>query len=122
MSSPAQQKLVLKNPVLKWIEARLPILSYFYKEYGIFPMPRNLNYFWSFGGMAVIVLLIMIITGIALAMSYTAHVDHAFYSVERIMRDVNYGWLIRYIHMNGASFFFHRGLSPYAAVLLLRVL
>ena len=106
MSSQAQQKLVLKNPVLKWIEARLPILSYFYKEYGIFPMPRNLNYFWSFGGMALIVLVIMILTGIALAMSYTAHVDYAFYSVERIMRDVNYGWLIRYVHMNGASFFF----------------
>ena len=48
----------------------------------------------------------MIITGIALAMNYTAHVDHAFDSVERIMRDVNGGWLIRYIHMNGASFFF----------------
>ena len=94
------------NPVIQWIDSRLPIFSMMYKEYGAFPTPRNFNYFWSFGGMAMVVLVVMIVTGIILSMHYTAHVDHAFVSVERIMRDVNYGWLIRYIHMNGASMFF----------------
>tara|TARA_Y200000002_G_scaffold293921_1_gene248188 strand:+ start:1268 stop:2464 length:1197 start_codon:yes stop_codon:yes gene_type:complete len=71
-----------------------------------YPTPKNLNYWWNFGSLAGIVLVIMIMSGIVLAMHYTAHVDHAFQSVERIMRDVNYGWLVRYIHANGASFFF----------------
>ena len=71
-----------------------------------YPAPRNLNYWWNFGSLAGIVLVIMIATGIVLAMHYTPHVDHAFTSVERIMRDVNYGWLIRYVHMNGGSAFF----------------
>jgi len=71
-----------------------------------YPTPKNLNYWWNFGSLAGITLVIMIVTGIILSMHYTAHVDHAFQSVERIMRDVNYGWLIRYIHANGASFFF----------------
>ena len=61
---------------------------------------------WNFGSLSGITLVIMIITGIVLSMHYTAHIDYAFDSVERIMRDVNHGWLIRYIHMNGASFFF----------------
>ena len=94
------------NPVIQWIDSRLPIFSMMYKEYGAFPTPRNFNYLWSFGGMAMVVLVVMIVTGIILSMHYTAHVDHAFVSIERIMRDVNYGWLIRYIHMNGASMFF----------------
>ena len=67
---------------------------------------RNLSYLWNLGSLAGLALVMMIITGIILAMHYTPHVDHAFASVERIMRDVNHGWLIRYIHMNGASFFF----------------
>lgn len=100
------QQVSFKNPIIQWIDVRLPIFSYFQREYGIFPMPRNLNYFWSFGAMATIMLGAMILTGVFLAMQYTPHVDHAFRSVERIMRDVNYGWLIRYLHMNGASMFF----------------
>ena len=71
-----------------------------------YPLPKTLNYMWNFGVLAGLALVIMIVTGIVLAMNYTAHVDHAFGSVERIMRDVNHGWLIRYIHMNTASFFF----------------
>jgi len=71
-----------------------------------YPTPINLNYFWSFGSTAGICLVIQIITGIFLAMHYTPHVDLAFYSVEHIMRDVNNGWLIRYLHANGASMFF----------------
>ena len=95
-----------KNPVVRWVDERLPVFTYMDHEYNQFPMPRNLNYFWNFGALASIVLVVLVVTGIMLAMQYTPHVDHAFNSVERIMRDVNYGWLIRYIHMNGASMFF----------------
>jgi len=95
-----------KNPVVAWIDHRLPIFSMMNADLVDYPTPKNLNYWWNFGSLAGIVLVIMILTGIFLAMHYTAHVDHAFESVERIMRDVNYGWLIRYLHMNGASMFF----------------
>jgi ubiquinol-cytochrome c reductase cytochrome b subunit len=94
------------NGVVKWIDSRLPVFSYMQKEYGEYPAPRNFNYFWNFGAILMFMLVIMIATGIFLAMQYTPHVDHAFDSVERIMRDVNYGWMLRYIHANGASFFF----------------
>ena len=94
------------NPVVRWIDYRLPIFSMLDHEKYDYPVPKNLNYFWNFGVLAGLALVIMIVTGIVLAMNYTAHVDHAFSSVERIMRDVNHGWLIRYIHMNAASFFF----------------
>ena len=94
------------NPVVKWIDHRLPIFTFMNHELHEYPTPKNLSYWWNFGSLAGITLVIMIATGIVLAMQYTAHVDHAFFSVERIMRDVNFGWLLRYIHMNGASFFF----------------
>ena len=94
------------NPVMQWIDYRLPIFTLINHELHEYPTPKNLNYWWNFGSLAGIVLVIMLVTGIVLAMHYTAHVDLAFGSVERIMRDVNYGWLIRYIHMNGASMFF----------------
>jgi ubiquinol-cytochrome c reductase cytochrome b subunit len=95
-----------QNPVLNWIDTRLPLLTLMQKEYGAFPTPKNFNYFWNFGALATINLFIMIATGIFLAMNYNASTTGAFDSVERIMRDVNYGWLIRYVHMNGASMFF----------------
>ena len=94
------------NPVVRWIDQRLPIFTMLHGEYIVYPVPKNLNYYWSFGGMAFVVLVVMVITGIMLAMQYTADTSLAFDSVERIMRDVNYGWLLRYIHMNGASMFF----------------
>ncbi len=94
------------NPVVRWIDHRLPIFSFMDHEMNEYPTPKNLSYWWNFGSLAGIALVIMIVSGIVLAMHYTPHVDYAFASVERIMRDVNYGWLIRYIHMNGASFFF----------------
>jgi ubiquinol-cytochrome c reductase cytochrome b subunit len=94
------------NPVVRWVDQRLPVFSMIQNEYGTFPTPRNFNYLWNFGALALINLMIMIATGIFLAMNYTAHTSMAFDSVERIMRDVNYGWLIRYVHMNGASMFF----------------
>jgi ubiquinol-cytochrome c reductase cytochrome b/c1 subunit len=96
---PAQNKFV------RWVDHRLPVF-HFLQELQEYPTPRNLSYWWNFGSLAGIMLVIMIATGIFLAMQYTAHIDYAFNSVERIMRDVNFGWLIRYIHMNGASFFF----------------
>src|SRR5687768_13890216 len=97
---------VFKNPVIRWIDHRLPIFSYLHHEAYEYPTPKNLNYWWNFGSLAGFMLIVMIATGLILAMQYTPHVDHAFNSVERIMRDVNWGWLLRYLHMNGASMFF----------------
>jgi len=85
-----------KNNLLSFVDSH--IINY--------PSPVNLNYMWSFGSTAGLCLVIQIITGIFLAMHYTPHIDYAFSSVEHIMRDVNNGWLIRYLHANGASMFF----------------
>ena len=95
-----------RNRILRWIDYRLPFWDMVEDHYVEYPAPRNLNYWWNFGSLAGIILVIMIVTGVVLAMHYTPNADLAFDSVERIMRDVNYGWLIRYIHMNGASMFF----------------
>lgn len=83
-----------------------PLLSTIYESAVKYPAPVNLTYLWNFGIYALVCLAIQLITGIALAMHYTANLDLAFSSVEHIMRDVNYGWLLRYIHANGASMFF----------------
>jgi ubiquinol-cytochrome c reductase cytochrome b subunit len=91
---------------IRWIDYRLPVFSVLHHELNAYPAPVNLNYWWNFGSLAGIILVIMIVTGVVLAMHYTPNADLAFNSVERIMRDVNYGWLLRYIHMNGASMFF----------------
>jgi ubiquinol-cytochrome c reductase cytochrome b subunit len=90
----------------KWLDSRLPIVRLAYDSFVDFPTPKNLNYWWTFGGILAVCLVTQIITGVILAMHYVPHVDYAFNSVERIMRDVNYGWLIRYIHAVGASMFF----------------
>src|SRR6201747_966136 len=94
------------NSVVKWIERRLPIFGLVYSSFVAYPTPRNLNYWWTFGGILSFLLGAQIITGIVLVMPYTPHADMAFNSVEHIMRDVNYGWLLRYLHSNGASMFF----------------
>jgi ubiquinol-cytochrome c reductase cytochrome b/c1 subunit len=94
------------NPVINWIDTRMPIFTMMQKEYGSFPTPKNFNYFWNFGALAMVNLMIMIVTGIFLAMNYVPNTTMAFDSVQRIMRDVNYGWMLRYIHQNGASMFF----------------
>ena len=96
----------LSNKLVEWVDSRLPVFTFIKHDLADYPTPRNLNYWWNFGSIAGIILVIMIVTGIMLAMQYTAHVDMAFDSVERIMRDVNYGWLLRYLHMNGGSMFF----------------
>jgi ubiquinol-cytochrome c reductase cytochrome b subunit len=99
-------KSTFPNPVVNWIDTRMPIFTMMQKEYGSFPTPKNFNYFWNFGALAMVNLMIMIVTGIFLAMNYTPNTAMAFDSVQRIMRDVNWGWMIRYIHQNGASMFF----------------
>jgi ubiquinol-cytochrome c reductase cytochrome b/c1 subunit len=91
---------------MQWMERRLPIAGLVHSSFVAYPTPRNLNYWWTFGGILSFMLGVQIITGIILAMHYTPHVDYAFNSVEGIMRDVNYGWLLRYLHANGASMFF----------------
>ena len=90
----------------KWVDTRLPVFSFINHNLRDYPTPKNLSYFWNFGSLAGITLIIMIVTGVLLAMQYTANSELAFDSVERIMRDVNNGWLLRYLHMNGASMFF----------------
>ena len=95
-----------KNPLIRWVDDRLPVFTYIEHEYHQFPMPKNLNYWWNFGALASIVLVVMIVTGIMLAMQYSANVETSFENIERIMRDVNYGWLLRYLHMNGGTMFF----------------
>lgn len=94
------------KPLVRWIDNRLPLFTFIRQALHEYPTPKNLNFLWNTGSLAGITLIIMIISGITLAMHYCPTPDQAFQSVERIMRDVNYGWLIRYIHMNGASFFF----------------
>jgi ubiquinol-cytochrome c reductase cytochrome b subunit len=92
--------------VIRWVDYRMPVFTVLHHELTAYPAPANLNYWWNFGSLAGIILVIMIATGVVLAMHYTPNSDLAFASVERIMRDVNYGWLLRYIHSNGASMFF----------------
>ncbi len=95
------------NKVINWIEYRLPVFSFLDHSLGTqYPSPRNLSYWWNFGSIAGLVLVVQLVTGIILAMHYTPNADMAFDSVEHIMRDVNYGWLMRYMHANGASMFF----------------
>ncbi len=97
---------VPKSRVAKWFEARLPIVGLVHSSFVAFPVPRNLNYFWTFGAILIAFLGIQIVTGVWLAMHYEPSATGAFTSVEKIMRDVNYGWLLRYAHANGASMFF----------------
>ena len=95
-----------KTGIEKWLDSRLPIIRLAHDTAVSYPTPRNLNYWWTFGGILTLCLMVQLITGIILVMHYTPSADHAFNSVEHIMRDVNYGWLIRYTHANGASMFF----------------
>ncbi|MCL2715487.1 MAG: cytochrome b N-terminal domain-containing protein [Alphaproteobacteria bacterium] len=104
MSGPAHYEPT--NPVLKWIERRLPILDFSYGSFIAYPTPRNLNYWWTFGAILSFMLVVQIVTGVVLAMHYVPNSDLAFKSVELIVRDVNYGWLLRYMHAVGASMFF----------------
>ncbi len=95
-----------KTGFTKWLDSRLPVVRMAYDSFVDFPTPKNLNYWWTFGGILAICLVIQILTGVVLAMHYVASTDQAFASVERIMRDIDFGWLIRNIHAVGASMFF----------------
>ncbi|MDT9599838.1 cytochrome b [Sphingosinicella rhizophila] len=107
MSFPWAEEYKPQNPFMRWIDDRLPLPRLVYGAVGGgYPVPRNLNYFWNFGVLAGIALAIQIVTGIVLAMHYVPSGTEAFASVEHIMRNVNQGWLLRYAHANGASFFF----------------
>ncbi|RGP41721.1 cytochrome b [Altererythrobacter insulae] len=96
-----------KTGFTQWLDDRLPLPRLVYNAVGAgYPVPRNLNYMWNFGVLAGFFLVFQIITGVVLAMHYAANQLVAFQTVEHIMRDVNWGWLMRYAHANGASFFF----------------
>ncbi|MBO0343862.1 cytochrome b/b6 [Roseibium sp. CAU 1637] len=90
----------------KWLESRLPVISLIRGSFVDFPTPKNLNYWWTFGGILAVMLVAQILTGVVLVMHYTPSTAAAFDSVEHIMRDVNFGWMLRYLHANGASMFF----------------
>ena len=104
MSGPSTY--VPKSGFSRWMDSRLPLARFAHDTMLSFPTPRNLNIWYAFGAILTTMLGIQIITGIVLAMHYVANAGLAFDSVEGIMRDINYGWLIRYMHANGASFFF----------------
>jgi ubiquinol-cytochrome c reductase cytochrome b subunit len=95
-----------KSGITRWLDQRLPVGRLVWDSFVDYPTPRNLNYWWTFGGILSLCLGVQIVSGIVLAMHYTPSASGAFASVEHIMRDVNYGWLIRYTHANGASMFF----------------
>ena len=107
MSFPWAQQYEPKNSFMRWLDERLPLPRLVYNSVGGgYPVPRNLNHFWNFGVLAGVALTIQVVTGIILAMHYAPAASLAFESVEHIMRNVNQGWLLRYAHANGASFFF----------------
>ncbi len=95
-----------KTAITRWLDNRLPVIRLAYDSFLDFPTPRNLNYMWTFGGILTFCLGVQIVTGIVLAMHYAANASIAFDSIEHLMRNVPYGWLMRYTHAVGASMFF----------------
>ena len=107
MSFPWAKQYQPTSAVGKWMDERLPLTRFVHDALGPgYPTPKNLNAFYNFGVLAGVALVIQIITGVVLAMHFAADTRVAFDSVEHIMRDVNGGWMIRYMHAVGASFFF----------------
>lgn len=107
MSFPWANEYKPSHPFMQWVDDRLPLPRMVYNAVGKgYPVPRNLNYWWNFGFLALICLVLQIVTGIILAMHYAPNALVAFDSTEHIMRDVNWGWMLRYAHANGASAFF----------------
>ncbi len=92
--------------IARWIDTRLPVPRLMHDQFLAYPTPRNLNYWWTFGGILTFMLMAQIATGVVLAMHYVPTEAGAFELVEKIMRDVNWGWLLRYSHAVGASMFF----------------
>jgi ubiquinol-cytochrome c reductase cytochrome b subunit len=107
MGFPWAEEYKPSNGFMRWWDERLPLPRLVWNSVGGgYPVPRNLNHFWNFGVLAGVALALQIVTGIILAMHYAPAGPYAFESVEHIMRNVNQGWLLRYAHANGASFFF----------------
>jgi len=107
MSFPWANHYKPSHPFMQWLDEKLPLPRFVYNAVGAgYPVPRNLNYFWNFGILAGVCLMLQIVTGVILAMHYAANTGVAFDSTEHIMRDVNWGWMLRYAHANGASAFF----------------
>lgn len=107
MSFPWAREYQPANGFTKWIDEKLPLPRLVYNAVGAgYPVPRNLSYMWNFGVLAGFFLVLQIITGVVLAMHYASNAEVAFATTEHIMRNVNWGWLMRYAHANGASFFF----------------
>lgn len=96
----------ISKSFVSWLDARIPLMSFIKNHLTNYYAPKNLNFWYFFGSFALLVLVIQLITGIWLAMNYVPSANQAFDSVEYIMRDVNFGWLLRYMHSTGASFFF----------------
>jgi len=96
----------MPSRIIKWIDHRFPLTSFIKHELTGYPTPRNLSYWWNFGFLAGFVLMLQVATGLFLAMHYKPDASMAFDSIQHIMRDVNYGWLLRYMHSTGASAFF----------------
>ena len=92
--------------LIGWIDARFPLISLWEEHVSRYYAPKNFNFWYYFGSIALVILVIQIVTGIWLTMNYKPSAAEAFDSVESIMRDVEWGWLIRYMHSTGASFFF----------------
>ena len=92
--------------LLTWIDDRFPLTALWESQWGKYVAPKNFNFWYYFGSLAAFALVIQIVTGIFLTMSYKPDATKAFESVEYIMRDVSWGWLIRYMHSTGASMFF----------------
>ena len=107
MSFPWAKQYTPSHPAMVWLDERLPLPRLVYGAVGGgYEVPRNLNYFWNFGFLAGLCLMIQIVTGIVLAMHFAPNTAIAFDSTEHIMRDVNWGWMLRYGHSNGAALFF----------------
>ena len=104
MSGPSTY--VPKSAIGRWFESRLPMMGLAHSSFVAYPTPRNLNYMWAFGAILSFMLVAQIVTGVVLAMHYVPSATEAFGSINHIMRDVNYGWLVRYMHTNGATLFF----------------
>lgn len=94
------------NKLMGWVDARLPVTQAWEKHLSKYYAPKNFNFWYFFGSLALLVLVNQLLTGVWLTMSYVPSAEAAFASVEYIMRDVEYGWLIRYMHSTGASMFF----------------
>jgi ubiquinol-cytochrome c reductase cytochrome b subunit len=106
MTNTPENNEAKKNAFMAWIDARLPVTQAFEKHMSKYYAPKNFNVWYMFGVLSMFVLVNQLLTGIWLTMNYVPSSDGAFASVEYIMRDVDYGWILRYMHSTGASAFF----------------